>query len=247
MRNPTALTDLPLELLWMISEYLSPVDFACLALGNRHLLHSFAGSAFKNFSNCRTGKPTDDDARIKLLSRISCDLPQYHLCFICLRLHLWKKAGLPSCYHPMINHRTDALNFTNWYLIRHLPLAHYSSYTFYKFHFVHLQLAMRRVYYGPEFGIPVESLLYTEIKANRFRSKGPPLLQPPINKATEGDTQKDIMMMLFSAEARICSTPPALCMRTQDIAVVTRQNIPSAGDSRISRCAADADRLPHCQ
>ncbi|KAJ5604249.1 hypothetical protein N7537_007205 [Penicillium hordei] len=225
MRNPTALTDLPLELLCMISEYLSPVDLACLALGNRHLLRSFAATAFKNFSNCRTGNPTDD-ARIELLSRLSCDLPQYHLCFICLRLHLWKKAGLPSYYHPMVNHRTDALDYTNWYLIRHLPLAHHPSYTFYKFHFVHLQLAMRRFYYGPEFGIPVESLLYTEIKANRFRSNGPPLLQPPTNKASEGDTQKDIMMTLFSAEARICSTPPALCMRTQDIAVVTRQNIP---------------------
>lgn len=32
------------------------------------------------------------------------------------------------------------------------------------------------------------------------------------------------MMTVFSAEARICSTPPGLCMRTQDIGVVTRQN-----------------------
>ena len=225
MRNPTALTGLPLELLWMVSEYLSPVDLACLALGNRHLLHSFAGTAFKNFSNGRTGNPTDD-ARIQLLSRLSCDLPQYHLCFICLRLHLWRKAGLPSVYHFKINHCTDALDYTNWYLINHLCLAHHPSYTLYIFHFVDLQLAMRRFYYGPEFGIPVESLLYTEIKANRFKYKGPPVLQPPINKASGGDTQKDNMMVLFSAEARICSTLPALCMRTQDIAVVTRQNLP---------------------
>ncbi|PKY08570.1 hypothetical protein P168DRAFT_19095 [Aspergillus campestris IBT 28561] len=224
MRNPAALTDLPLELLWMVSEYLSPVDLACLALGNRHLLHSFAGAAFKNFSNGRTGNPTDD-ARIQLLSRLSCDLPQYHLCFICLRLHLWKKAGLPS-YHFKVNHRTDALDYTNWYLINDLPLSHHPSHTLYRFHFVHLQLAMRRFYYGPEFGIPVESLLYTEIKASRFKSNGPLLLHPPINKASEGDTQQDNMMILFSAEARICSTPPALCMRTQDIAVVTRHNLP---------------------
>jgi hypothetical protein len=74
-RKPSSLTDLPLELLWMISEHLSSVDLACLALGNRYLLHSFGGTAFKNFSNCRTGNPTDD-ARIKLLSRLSYDLPQ---------------------------------------------------------------------------------------------------------------------------------------------------------------------------
>jgi hypothetical protein len=225
MRNPTALTDLPLELLWMISEHLSPVGLACLALGNRHLLHSFAGTAFKNFSNCRTGSPTDD-ARIKLLSRLSCDLPQYHLCFICLRLHLWKRVALPTYYMPNGNHGTDALDYNNWYLTRQLPLSHYPSYAYYRFYFVHLQLAMRRFYYGPEFGIPVESLLYTEVKSDRFRSRGPPLLQPAINKTPEGNTQKDIMMTLFSAEARICSTPPALCMRTQTIAVVTRQNIP---------------------
>ncbi|PLN85570.1 hypothetical protein BDW42DRAFT_202409 [Aspergillus taichungensis] len=225
VRNPTALTDLPPELLWMISEYLSPVDLACLALRNRHLLHTFAGTAFKNFSNGRTGNPTDD-ARIQLLSRLSCDLPQYHLCFICLRLHLWKKAGLPSVYYFKIHRRADVLDSTNWYLIEHLSLAHHPSYSLYRFHFVHLQLAMRRFYYGPEFGIPVEALLYTEIKASRFKSKGPPLLQPPINKASEGDTQKDNMMVLFSAEARICSAPPALCLRTQDIAVVTRQNLP---------------------
>lgn len=224
-RNPIALTDLPLELLWMISKYLSPVDLPCLALRNRHLLHSFAGTAFKNFSNCRTGTPTDD-GRIELLSRLSCDLPQYHLCFICLQLHLWKKAGLPTYHSPMVNHRTDTLDYTNWYLTRPLPLSHYPSYAYYKFHFVHLQLAMRRFYYGPEFGTPVESLLYTEVKATRLRSKGLPFLQPPINKASEGHTQQDIMMTLFSAEARICSTPPALCMRTQEIAMVTRQNIP---------------------
>lgn len=224
-RNPTALTDLPLELLWTISKYLSPVDLACLALGNRHLLHCYAGAAFKNFSNSRTGTPTDD-ARIKLLSQLSCDLPQYYLCFVCLRLHLWKKVALPTCARPMIDHRPDVLANTDWYLISPLPLAHYPSFAFYKFYFVHLQLAMRRFYYGPEFGIPVESLLYTEITRDRLRSQGPPFLQPPINSSVEEDQEKYAMIALFSSEARICSTPPALCMRTQDVAVVKRQYVP---------------------
>lgn len=229
MGKPTALNDLPLELLWIIVAHLSPVDLVCLALANRYLLHSVAGTAFKNFSNCRTGAPTDS-ALIELLSRLSYDLPQYHLCFICLRLHLWKNTKLPSCYSPFSDDRTYAVDFTtdttNWHLKRCLPVANFPSYALYKFAFVHLQLAMRRFYYGSEFGIPVESLLYTEIKSSPFRSQGPHLLQLPANKMSKRNAEKDVMTTLFSAEFRICSMPPGLCMRTQNIAVVTRQNVP---------------------
>lgn len=229
MRKPTALNDLPLELLLMISAHLSPVDLVCLALGNRYLLNSIAGTAFKNFSKCRTDTPTDS-ARIELLSRLSYDLPQYHLCFICLRLHLWKSAGLPGCYSAIDTypeHVVDiATDYTTWYLKRPLPLAGYPSYAFEPFYFVHLQLAMRRFYYGPEFGIPVESFLYTEIDSCRLKPKGPPFSQPQVNKTRVSDTQNDIMMVILSADARICSMPPGLCMRTQSIAVVARQNVP---------------------
>lgn len=83
---------------------------------------------------------------------------------------------------------------------------------------------MRRFYHGPEFGIPVESLLYTEIGAAQLRSKDSLLPQSPASTVSNKDPQKDIMMTLFSAEARICSTPPGLCMWTQDIGVVTRQS-----------------------
>jgi hypothetical protein len=85
---------------------------------------------------------------------------------------------------------------------------------------------MRRFYYGPGFGIPVEALLYTEIGASRIVSKAPPLLQSSVNNISEEDPQKDRMMTIFSTEARICSEPPGLCLQTKEIAVVARQNVP---------------------
>jgi hypothetical protein len=224
-RDPAALTGLPLELLWMISEHLSLVDLACLALGNHRLLSSLAGTAFRDFTNTngRNGNPTDD-ARIKLLSRLSRDLPQYYLCFICLRLHSWKNTRLPSYFHIDCS---DGLEIKDQCLQTPLPVCYYyPSYTFYHFRFVHLQLAMRRFYYGPGFGIPVESMLYTEVARHHIRAKAPLWLQPPVNNISEKDPQKDAMITLFSAEARICSTPPGLCLRTQEIAVVARQNVP---------------------
>ncbi|KAJ5868842.1 hypothetical protein N7534_003395 [Penicillium rubens] len=176
-RDPAALTDLPLELLWMISEHLSLVDLACLALGNHRLLSSLAGTAFRDFTNTngRNGNPTDD-ARIKLLSRLSRDLPQYYLCFICLRLHLWKNTRLPGYFHIGCS---DGLEMKDQCLQTRLPLCFYPSYTFYHFRFVHLQLAMRRFYHGPRFGIPVESMLYTEVARHHMKAKAPSLVATP--------------------------------------------------------------------
>ncbi|CAI7649393.1 unnamed protein product [Penicillium bialowiezense] len=224
-RKPLALTDLPLELLWMISENLPPADLACLALCNHRLLHCLAGTAFKNFSNGRSRTPNStDDARIELLSRLSRDLPQYYLCFICLRLHLWKNVRVPNSYSPNHNRQDDFDRFAHSHVMFELPVYSYPSCCYYNFHFVHLQLAMRRFYHGPKYGIPVESFLYTEVKAAKLNTKGLSFL-PPVKKKSEGEANQDFMLTLFSAEARICSTPPGLCLRTQDIAVVSRQNV----------------------
>ncbi|KAJ5341443.1 hypothetical protein N7541_010567 [Penicillium brevicompactum] len=227
-RKPLVLTELPLELLWMISGHLSPADSACLALCNHYLLRCFEGTFSKNFSNGRSSTPSPtDDARIELLTRLSYNLPQYYLCNICLRLHLWRNVGLPNSSSPGFSHSPADLDIHpdphlrfGSYHPAYMPSSHY------KFHFVHLQLAMRRFYHGPEFGIPVESLLYTEVAAMRlpFRPTGR-VLSPPLKRVKEGFSRKNIKMMLFSAEARICSTPPGLCMRTQDVALVTRENM----------------------
>lgn len=72
-QKPITLSDLPLELLLMVAEDLSPVDVACLALCNRRLLSSL-GSACCNLPKGRTGGP-EDGPRIDFLTRLSRDLP----------------------------------------------------------------------------------------------------------------------------------------------------------------------------
>ncbi|CRL27699.1 Cyclin-like F-box [Penicillium camemberti] len=96
--KPTTLPDLPLELLLVISDHLSPVDIACLALCNRRLLLSL-GSACDDLPKNRTGGP-EDGPRVDLLTRFSRGLPQYYLCDACLRLHPWHKVALPERLSP---------------------------------------------------------------------------------------------------------------------------------------------------
>ncbi|CAG8105410.1 unnamed protein product [Penicillium salamii] len=230
------MTSLPI---WMaaISEKLPSADIACLALTNLQLLYSFVDTAFENFQSHRTSpdhhtrspfdedlrsnRPTNspqDDARIDLLSRLSRDLPDYYLCFVCLRLHLWKRVEPPTWENLNVTHDTYRLRYLDVHLQKPLPISHYPTYSLHELHFMHLQLVMRRFYYGPEFGIPVESLLYTEIRAERSRS-----FQRLTNNESKGKTEKDLKMALFSVEGRVCTTPPSLYMRTQGIAVFPRK------------------------
>lgn len=96
------LDNLPSELILLISRYLSPVDTSCLALCNhRFMAFSSAGSFDDLFGKPLPGpqigprKPSDE-LRIDLLTRLARNLPQYYLCFACLRLHLWRYVELPS-------------------------------------------------------------------------------------------------------------------------------------------------------
>lgn len=224
-QKPKALIDLPLELLRMVVEHLSPVDFACLALCNHLLMFYFAESAFHHTANeCLEGSQdkTRIRTRIDFLTRLSRDLPPYYLCHTCQRLHLWQRIALPS---PKFNlpSCSETLARKDWHL--KAPFCHclYPCYDQHKFHFVHLQLAMRRFYYGPHFGIPVESLFYTEAGTQVLGGLPDSWIGSAPNSTQE--LHSNYMTTLKSFEARICSTPPSLCLRIQELAVVRRQNI----------------------
>lgn len=90
-----------------------------------------------------------------------------------------------------------------------------------RFHFLHLHLAMRRFYYGPRFGIPAESLLSTEAKVETVPwIEDPPNLGMSCHRSTKELAINDIAMPTVSPfECRICSTPPSLCLRIQELAV----------------------------
>lgn len=76
-------------------------------------------------------------------------------------------------------------------VLDHVPL--------HQFHFLHLQLAMRRVYYGPGFGISTETMSFTQVQGHC------------------GSWASPKVTALFSIQATICPTPLGLVLRTQDI------------------------------
>lgn len=49
----------------------------------------------KPFPGIHTGGP-GENLRIDLLARLARYLPQYYLCYACLRLHLWRHIDLPT-------------------------------------------------------------------------------------------------------------------------------------------------------
>lgn len=214
----------------MISDHLSVVDIACLALCNHHLMASFIEmkSAFARFSNSRV-VDLNDAVRIDFMNRLALDLPPYYPCFGCLRLHPWRNIALPrpyfnlpGCFRPLY----DSESYTD--RTRAMNLENYPSFTTCAFHFVHLQLAMRRFYYGPEFGIPAESFSSTEVAACPLEigTLNPRDLLSAFDRSISiGELNQNVMRTLASIEARICPDPPGLCVRTQELAVVRRQNV----------------------
>lgn len=110
-----------------------PRGCPCPALCNRHLMAlSFRDLLNKPFPPGRTGRP-DEKLRLTLLTRLCRDLPQYHLCFACVRLHLWRHLKMPSpnfklrdCYNKL-SHDYDHLKRP---LFRKLPKFHVLSVPF---------------------------------------------------------------------------------------------------------------------
>jgi hypothetical protein len=180
---PTKLENLQPELLLLISKYLSSTDASWLALCSRHFMtRSFHDILNKSFPPGRTGQP-DEEVRIEFLTRLCRDLPQYHACFACLRLHLWQHIDSPS---PSFNFRSCYHTINDDYM--HVRLyACYQSPRLWpppKLPVLQIQLyarspCMRRFYFGPSYGIPTESLRYTEVAVLSLVKHKQQLCGPP--------------------------------------------------------------------
>ncbi|KAK1147650.1 hypothetical protein N8T08_000992 [Aspergillus melleus] len=185
-------------------------------------------SAFDRFSSSRA-VDLNDAVRIEFMSRLALDLPPYYPCFGCLLLHPWRNIALPrpyfdlpGCFKPLY----DSESYTD--RTRAMELDNYPSYTTCKIHFVHLQLAMRRFYYGPQFGIPAESFSSTEVAVHSLENGTmTPMSSLPASAGplSNEELNNNVMTTLTSIEARICPDPPGLCVRAQELAVVRRQNV----------------------
>ncbi|KAL1989055.1 hypothetical protein VTN96DRAFT_5818 [Rasamsonia emersonii] len=183
------LMKLPPELLLMIVESLSPVDIACLALCNHALLRTIGTTSLSLSSQ------DHERHRELLLTRLARDLPRYYFCYSCSHLHPWEKVGPPGpAFQPRtrLRCRDRDAGPSLWRC-----LHTHESLSWYWFCFVHLQLAMKRHYYGPGHGPSTESLSFTEVQAS------------------------DEATTLLSVEARICPAPASLCLRIQQWVVMS--------------------------
>ncbi|KAJ5835467.1 hypothetical protein N7447_001493 [Penicillium robsamsonii] len=138
--------------------------------------------------------------KLPVLRRLERDLPEYFVCYICHILHKYDGSecfGLSGSVYDQDKCPLQCVK--KWK--RHdfdLELRDQAPSAFHVyriFFFLHLQLAMRRFYYGEKFGISTESLSYTQVRAHPGPSSCPEITS------------------FFSTDAQICPKTPGLCLR----------------------------------
>ncbi|KAJ5501733.1 hypothetical protein N7453_006550 [Penicillium expansum] len=178
--NMNTLAGLPVELLLSITDFLPLNDRIYISLCSRRLFAIF---------NHRTNPARPlGKGKLPVLRRLERDLPKYFVCYI------YDQQQCPlRCFQKWgKNGRGLELRYQgpNW------------LHVYRKFYFLHLQLAMRRFYYGEKFGISTESLSHTQVRTYPGPSSCPEITS------------------LFSSDAQICPKTPGLCLRTQHMMFV---------------------------
>lgn len=223
-QTPNLLLDLPLELLLLILENVSSVDIMCLSLCNHRLLSLFPRE-IQNLSRDCTGEPPDSQ-RVDLLTRLSHDSPEFFLCYGCLKLHLSQTVCLPSpSYRPRACWWRRARQDSR---IRQVLPMHFPGRSWYAIYFEHVQLAMRGIRYGPQFGIPMEAFHYKEVRTEPLPGQAQfEGARVPTTPEEEKRFQRSHRTILFSVDARVCLSPPGLYLRDQGLLVVEKDNLAS--------------------
>ena len=183
------LTALPLEILHLIINHLSPADTTCLALCNRFLLTVLGKHKLSVLQ---------ENDRASFLNTLIRDLPRHFYCHLCFCLHLRDRIRPPwSLRQPLkclrYNYksgRTDG--FELWTLFNAHP-----GFSYYRLNFPHVQLAMKRHRHGPEHGISTDSLSYVEVHV----------------LGKKKDPRR--MTTLMSVEALVSLKTTSLCLRVQ--------------------------------
>ena len=156
--KPKQLLDLPPELIISIADMLPTTSAACLALCSRRLSQILGPRAWTSLQR------QEQDGCLAFISVLARDLPQHFVCYPCVRLHRsstvpWPRVVLnrqaPKCVRMDVDF---SYMFPSWYFIT----------------FAHVQLAMKRHYYGSSHGFPLEAFLYTEV--NQTNDRGTTLL-----------------------------------------------------------------------
>ncbi|KAJ5632597.1 hypothetical protein N7490_008936 [Penicillium lividum] len=223
------LGDLPFEILENVAKHLSQLELLCLSLCNVWLYSSFPEAQYYHFNS-------DEGILLEFLRRLARSEPRHYLCHSCKRLHRVQSveppgpfSKPPKCHGVPSPYYQSAIdtNYHYLYLDQPLRMTQFPCYAKYKFYFVHLQLAMRSFTYGPEFGIPVESLFYTEVATSSIATNTNPAqpIQLDESQLSGEETQLNTQTTLFTVDARICMKQKSLCMRTQELVVVRREKV----------------------
>lgn len=196
----TTLAELAPELLLIIADFLPPVDVYCFSVCNyRH---------YCLLSRKMNPLPRlTPQEKFSVLRRLERDIPPFFACRCCNILHRYdgtESFGLSgffperTCQLPCVqNHGPWP---THWFSsMDTLVLHQWHAICIKKLSFLHLKLAMRRFYYGPECGISTDSLSHIQVSEHR--------IWPTTKK----------VIWLFSREAQICTKPLGLYLRVQDI------------------------------
>lgn len=202
-----SLPDLPTEIVQMIAEHLSPADTASLSLCSHGLLRLLGRG--------RWAFPSDED-RSLFLVRLDRQSPTFFYCESCASLHPCGSVGppgpafQPDKLHRHVLERNEPPIASLWRSVDVHPV-----HSLYDFNYTHLQLAMKRHYHGPDYGMSTEALGYTEVRCFEERS----------------------ITTLLSVEARTCSSTdddamPILCLRIQNWALV---NNPASMDDFVRK------------
>ncbi|CAG8909115.1 unnamed protein product [Penicillium egyptiacum] len=212
------LAGLPVELLSSITDFLPLNDRICISLCSRRLFAIF---------NHRTNpaRPLGKD-KLPVLRRLERDLPKYFVCYICHILHKYDGSEYFGLSGSVYDQEKCPLRcLPKWkedgFDLELRDQAPIWFHVYRIFYFLHLQLAMRRFYYGEKFGISTEALSYTQVRTHPGPSSCPEITS------------------LFSTDAQICPKTPGLCLRIQHVMFVhgrkselllSRQDIESAGE-----------------
>jgi len=186
------------ELLLSIADSLPRDDVTCLSLCSHRLFSLF-------HDRCH---PVLHTQKLSILKRLERDLPNYFICHICYLLHEFDGSedfGLSGSIFELACPLPCSSEWKRYGLLR--LTVHLQGFTIlYCFCFLHLQLAMRRFYYGPQSGISTEAICFTQVQ--HFEKSTSPGISS-----------------LFSLDAQICCEPPGLFLRIQMITSVPSNEI----------------------
>lgn len=157
--QPNTLPGLAIGLLLSISDFLEPEDITCLSLCSHHLFAVFHGQK-------RRVSPMTDKAKLSLPRRLERDRPSHFVRYSCLILHKFDGTETFDLSGPSISWNSRLSCIRNLEYVKSSMEVH-ESYSHSQYvSFLHVQLAMRRFFYGPRFGISTEALSYTEVQKN---------------------------------------------------------------------------------